>query len=136
MKTHLKAALAAAAGAIAASGLVALPAAHAGPDCTVPGPSLDLHHASGYDVTVDVRGASIGPTAVVRSPGRITNWNATGSVRGQAMDFTLTAVGSKAYVHYIGTVGGDGVAHGTSTEIGSPVVLAAGPWNSVTHFTC
>jgi len=121
---------------IATSGLLAVPAAHAAGNCTVPGPHLDIHHSTGYDVSVDARGASLGPNAVVRSPGKTTNWTVSSGINGRNLDFMIGYPGSKAYVHYTGTVGNDGIAHGTSGEIGFPVLLAAGPWDSVTRLTC
>jgi hypothetical protein len=126
-----------AAAVIASTGLLTAPTAHAAGNCAVAGPRLDIHHSSGYDVSVDANGSSLGPNAVVRSPGETTTWSVSAnSSNGRNLDFMIVYPGSKAYVHFTGTVGNDGVAHGTSTEIGSPVQLAAGPWDSVTRFTC
>ena len=125
-----------AAAAIASGGFLAVPTAHANANCTVPGAHLDLHQSTGYDVTVDASGASLGPTASVRTPQVTSQGNVTGGINGRTVDFTINWSGTKAYVHFIGTVGNDGVAHGTSTGIGTPVKLDAGPWDSTTRLTC
>ena len=122
--------------AAAGSGLPLAPTAHAVANCAVPGPHLDLRHSTGYDVTVDASGASLGPTAVVRTAKGNSAGTVTGGISGRVVDFTLNWPGTKAYVRYTGTVGNDGVAHGTSSSIASPVSLDAGPWDSVTHLTC
>jgi hypothetical protein len=109
--------------AIAAGGFLAVPTAHAGPNCTVTGAQMDLHQSTGYDVTVDASGAALGPTALVRTPQVTSQGNVTGGINGRTIDFTINWSGSKAYVHFTGTVGDDGVAHGTSTGIGTPVKL-------------
>ncbi len=125
-----------AAAAVASGGFLALPTAHANANCTVPGAHLDLHHSTGYDVTVDASGASLGPTALVRTPQGTSQGNITGGINGRTVDFTINWSGSKAYVHFTGTVGNDGVAHGTSTGMGTPVKLDPGPWDSITRLTC
>jgi hypothetical protein len=129
-------ALGVAAVAIASGGIFAAPTAHADVNCTVPGAHLDIHHSTGYDVTVDASGASLGPTALVRTPQMNSQGNATGGINGRTVDFTINWLGTKAYVHFTGTVGNDGVAHGTSTAIGNPVKLDPGSWDSITRLTC
>ena len=94
------------------------------------------HQSTGYDVTVDASGAALGPTALVRTPELTSPGNVTGGISGRTVDFTINWSGSKAYVHFTGTVGNDGVAHGTSTGTGTPVKLDPGPWDSVTQLTC
>ena len=125
-----------AAAAIASGGFLAVPTAEANAGCTVPGAHLDLHQSTGYDVSVDANGASLGPTASIRTPQGTSQGNITGGINGRTVDFTINFSGTKAYVHFIGTVGDDGVAHGTSTGIGTPVKLDAGPWDSTTRLTC
>jgi hypothetical protein len=121
---------------VAAAGFLAVPTAHANANCTVPGAHLDLHHSTGYDVTADASGASLGPTALVRTPQITSQGNVTGGINGRTVDFTINWSDTKAYVHFTGTVGNDGVAHGTSTGIGTPVKLDPGPWDSITRLTC
>jgi hypothetical protein len=119
---------------------MAMPAAHADANCTVQGAHLNLHHSSGYDVTVDASGASLGPGAVVRvRPELSSDGNVTGGIKGRTIDFTINWHGTRAYVHFTGTVGDDGIAHGTSGEIIDPVTLSVlneGPWDSVDPLTC
>src|SRR6201993_3171700 len=118
--------------AIASGGFLAVSTAHADANCTVPGAHLDLHQSTGYDVTVDATGAALGPTALVRTPQLTSPGNVTGGISSRTVDFTINWSGSKAYVHFTGTVGNDGVAHGTSNGIGTPVKLDPGPWDSIT----
>jgi hypothetical protein len=125
-----------AAAAIASGGCLAVPTAHAGANCTVPGAHLDLHQSTGYDVSVDANGASLGPTARIRTPQTTSPGNITGGINGRSIDFTINFSGTKAYVHFTGTVGSDGVAHGTSTGTGTPIKLDPGSWDSVTRLTC
>ena len=125
-----------AAAAVVSGGFLAVPAAHANANCTVPGGHLDLHQSTGYDVTVDANGAALGPGAVVRTPQGTSQGNITGGINGRTVDFTINFSGTKAYVHFTGTVGPDGVAHGTSTGTGTPVKLDAGAWDSITRLTC
>ncbi len=125
-----------AAAAIVTAGFLALPTAYANANCTVPAGQLNLHHSTGYDVTVDAGGGALGPTALVRTSQGTSQGNITGGINGRTVDFTITWSGSKAYVHFTGTVGSDGVAHGTSTGIGTPVKLDPGPWDSITRLTC
>jgi hypothetical protein len=122
--------------AMALGGFVAVSTAHADANCTVPGAHLDLHQSTGYDVTVDASGAVLGPTALIRTPQLTSPGNVTGGINGRTVDFTINWSGSKAYVHFTGTVGNDGVAHGTSTGVGTPVKLDPGPWDSITRLTC
>ncbi|HYB34498.1 MAG TPA: hypothetical protein VEF72_00960 [Mycobacterium sp.] len=129
-------ALGVAAAATTSGGLLAVPTAHAGANCMVPGPYLDLHQSTGYFVTVDASGASLGPTALVRTPQQTSPGNVTGGINGRSVDFTINWSGTKAYVHFTGTVGNDGVAHGTSTGTGTPVELDPGSWDSTTRLTC
>ena len=130
-----------AAAAITSAGFLEVPTAHAVANCTVPGTHLDLHHSSGYDVTVDATGSSLGPTATVHvSPDLSSDAHVeSGGIEGRSIDFLIMWSGSKAYLHFTGTVGDDGVAHGTSGEIIDPVngvLLNAGRWDSVTRLTC
>jgi hypothetical protein len=125
-----------AATAIASGGFLPVSTAHAGPNCTVPGPHLDLHQSTGYDVTVDASGAALGPTARVLAQQPTSPGNVTGSISGRTLDFTIMWSGSKAYVHFTGTVGDDGFAHGTSTGSETPVKLDPGAWDSITRLTC
>ena len=62
--------------------------------------------------------------------------NASGGINGRTVDFTINSFGTKDYVHFTGTVGNDGVAHGTSTALRTPVKLDPGPWDSITRLTC
>jgi hypothetical protein len=127
-----------AAALISSGGFLAVSAAHADPNCTVQGPQLNIHHHAHFDVSVDANGAALGPNASVQAPGPTpdTHWNVTGGINGRSVDFTLTFGGTKAYVHFTGTVGPDGFAHGTSTEARTPVTLAAGAWDSTTRLVC
>jgi hypothetical protein len=139
MDTHPKkligSTLSVAAAAIA-SGVLVAPIAHGGPDCTVAGAHLDLHQSSGFDVSVDASGATLGPGVLVRTPQQNSQGNITGGISGHTIDFTITWFGTKAYDHFTGTVGGDGIAHGTSTGTGVPVKLDPGSWDSITRLTC
>ena len=121
----------------ACGGLLAVPIAHGDPSCEVAGPQLDLHHASGYDASIDAAGASLGPGAVIHgAPDQNSQGTVTGGVYGRNVEFRIAWPGTKAYVLYTGTVGDDGFAHGTSTAIANPVNLAAGPWDSTTALVC
>jgi hypothetical protein len=123
--------------AIAAGGILAVPAAHADSSCAVEGEHLNLHHSSGYDVTLDASGASLGPGAVIRvAPGLASDGNVSGGIDGRTIDFRISWYGTKSYVYFTGTVGGDGIAHGTSTAITDPVGLNEGPWDSVDSLAC
>jgi hypothetical protein len=82
--------------ATACSGLPAAPAAHAAANCTVPGARLDLRHSTGYDLTVDASGASLGPTGVVRTPRGSSPETVSGGINGRVVDFTLNWPGTKA----------------------------------------
>jgi len=127
----------AAATAIAAGGILAVPVAHADANCTVPGAHLNLHHSSGYDVSIDADGASLGPAGVVRvTPEQSSDVYVTGGIQGRTIDFRISWYGTKAYVSFTGTVGDDGIAHGTASGIASPVTLKEGPWDSVEPLTC
>jgi hypothetical protein len=127
----------AAATAIAAGALLALPSAHATASCTVAGALLNLHHASGYDVAIDASGSSLGPRAVIHTPEVTSDGNLTsGGITGRTIDFTIGWSGTLAYVHFTGTVGADGIAHGTSTGTTTPINLNEGPWDSVGPLTC
>jgi len=127
----------AAATAIAAGGFLALPAAHGDANCSVPGAHLNLHHSSGWDVSIDASGASLGPQAVIRTPELTSDGNiTTGGITGRTVDFTIGWSGTKAYVHFTGTVGADGIAHGTSTGTTTPINLNEGPWDSVDPLIC
>jgi hypothetical protein len=44
--------------------------------------------------------------------------------------------GSQGYIHFEGTVGHTGIAHGTASALANPVNVDAGSWDSVTRFTC
>jgi hypothetical protein len=127
----------AAATAIAAGGLLALPSAHAAANCMATGPLLDLHHSSGYDVAIDASGSSLGPKARIRTAEASSDGNITsGGITGRTIDFTIGWSGTLAYVHFTGTVGADGIAHGTSTGTTTPINLNAGPWDSVDPLRC
>jgi hypothetical protein len=124
------------AAAAVASGVFAAPIAHSGPNCTVAGTHLDLHQSTGFDVSVDASGATLGPGVLVRTPQQNSQGNITGGINGRTIDFVITWFGTKAYDHFTGTVGNDGVAHGTSTGTGVPIKLDPGSWDSITRFTC
>lgn len=117
-------------------GVVAAPIAHSGPNCTVVGAHLDLHQSTGFDVSVDASGATLGPGVLVRTPQQNSQGNITGGINGRTIDFMITWLGTKAYDHFTGTVGNDGVAHGTSTGTGVPINLDPGSWDSITRLTC
>ncbi|HTX97977.1 MAG TPA: hypothetical protein VME67_25990 [Mycobacterium sp.] len=123
------------------SGFLPVSTAHADANCTVPGSQLNIHHSSGYDVTVDASGASLGPAATIHvTPELSSDANVTaGGIKGRNIDFNIGWYGTKAMIHFTGTVGDDGIAHGTSGEIIDPVtrhVLNQGPWDSTTRLTC
>ncbi|MDT5310382.1 MAG: hypothetical protein QOE48_6096 [Mycobacterium sp.] len=123
--------------AIAAAGLLALPSAHATANCTVLGELLNLHDSGGYDVAIDASGSSLGPRAVIRTPELTSDGNITsGGITGRTVDFTIGWSGTLSYVHFTGTVGADGIAHGTSTGTTTPINLNEGPWDSVGPLTC
>jgi hypothetical protein len=134
---HTEIAKRAVATVIAAGGLLAVPSAHATANCTVPGALLNLHHASGYDVAIDASGSLLGPRAVVRTPEITSDGNiTTGGITGRTIDFTIGWSGTLAYVHFTGTVGADGIAHGTSTGTTTPINLNDGPWETLDPLTC
>jgi hypothetical protein len=137
-KMRIESAFVVAAAAIVSGGVLAIPPAHADPEnCKVPGVHLDLHHSSGYEVTVEALVASLGPTALVRvSPDLTSVGNVTGGIDVRAVDFVMTWSGTRDYVRFTGTVDNDGVAHGTSTGLRYPVKLDPGPWDSRTRLTC
>jgi hypothetical protein len=121
---------------VAATGLL-MPSARAAGNCVVPGGSLDLHHASGYDVAIEASGSALGPKADVSTTQTSTQGNITsGGITGRTVDFTIGWSGTLAYVHFTGTVDADGMAHGTSTATTTPVDLPAGSWDSVGPLTC
>ena len=126
----------AAATAIVVGGVLTSPIAQAAMNCAVSGGQLNIHQSSGYDVVVDAGGTSLGPGAVIRTGGVTTNGNITGGITGNTIDFTIGFSGTKAYVHFTGTVGADGFAHGTSTGTTTPINLNAGAWDSVEPLTC
>jgi hypothetical protein len=134
-KKLIESTLVVAAAAIASGGVLAIPTAHADPhNCKVPTTHLDLHHSSGYDVSVEALVATLGPTAVVRvSPDLTSLANVSGGINSRSIDFAMTWSGTQDYVHFTGTVDNDGVAHGTSTGLGYPVKLDPGPWDSITR---
>ncbi|BDB40144.1 MULTISPECIES: hypothetical protein [Mycobacterium] len=115
---------------------LAASAAHAAGNCTVAGPQLQMHQSTGYDVTVDANGAALGPTAVVSTAEQTSPGSITGGIEGRTVDFVVTFAGTKAYVHFTGTVSNDGTAHGTSSGTAVPLKLDAGSWDSTTRFTC
>jgi hypothetical protein len=124
-----------AAAAIAASTLPTVPSANAAANCTVPGAVLNLHDSSGYDVAVDSSGSSLGPSAVIRTPD--TSFDGSvfeGGITGRAIKFNVG--NGKAYIHFEGTVGADGIAHGSSSGTAQPVVLLEGTWDSVDPLSC
>ena len=127
-----------AAAGILCGGLLAIPPAHADPEnCKVPGAYLDLHHSSGYDVSVEALVATLGPTALVRvSPDLTSVGNVTGGINLRVVDFIMIWSGTRDYVHFTGKVDQDGIAHGTSTGLGYPVRLDPGTWDSKTRLDC
>jgi hypothetical protein len=130
--------LAATALAFTAGAIVAVPAAQAEPTCTVPGPHLTLHQANGYDIVVSANGATLGPTGLARAnPEMATYGDVSGGIQGRTINFTITWSDNKGTAHFTGTVGDDGVAHGTSSGPSVPVNLwNPGPWDSVGALTC
>jgi hypothetical protein len=130
--------LGAAAATIAAGGFLAVPAAHAETTCTVPGQYLNLHQSNGYDLVISANGTSLGPTGLARAtPELATYGNVSGGLKGRNIDFTITWNDNKGAAHFAGTVGDDGVAHGSSTGPSIPVNLwNPGSWDSVGALTC
>jgi hypothetical protein len=140
----------AAATAVAAGGFLAVPAAHADTTCTVPGSArtgwpLYLHQTNGYDLTIqaDAGGSKLGPSGSVvftneqgsREQG--ASGSVSGAIAGRAIDFTITWENNQGQAHFTGTVGDDGIAHGTST--GPPVpdnLWEPGQWGSTNRLTC
>jgi hypothetical protein len=87
-----------------------------------------------YTVHVPMR---LGPGAVIRvTPALSLDVNVTGGIKGRTNDFTIGWYGTKAYVHFTGTVGDDGMAHGWSSGTTDPVSLGEGTWDSVGPLTC
>jgi hypothetical protein len=129
--------LGAAAVVFAAGGFLAVPA-HADATCTVPGQYLNLHQSNGYDIVVSANGATLGPTGLARAtPELATYGDVSGGIQGRNIDFTITWSDNKGQAHFTGTVGDDGVAHGTSTGPSIPVNLwNPGPWDSDGPLTC
>jgi hypothetical protein len=84
-----------------------------------------------------LRRSSLGPRAVIHTPEVTSDGNLTsGGITGRTVDFTIGWSGTLAYVHFTGTVGADGIAHGTSTGTTTPINLNEGPWDSVGPLTC
>lgn len=124
---------------VVAALFLTVPAAHAA-GCGVPGENLTLFQPDGmYTVTVNANGSALGPGAVAVIPGGEigTYGNVSGGIQGRKIDFTITWDNNKGAAHFTGTVGDDGVAHGTSTGPSVPINLwNPGAWNSVGPLTC
>lgn len=118
--------------------VAAAPVAHAEATCTVPGPHLTLHQSNGYDIVVSANGAALGPSGLARAnPEMATYGNVSGGINGRTIDFTIAWSDNKGTAHFTGTVGDDGVAHGTSSGPSVPVNMwNPGSWDSVGALTC
>lgn len=135
-----------AAAAIGAAGFVAVPAAHADVTCTVPGeylylnqgPRPDIGFGHQAEVIVNANGATLGPGGMATvGPELATYGNASGSIQGRTIDFTITWDDTRTQAHFTGTVGDDGIAHGISTGESVPINLwNPGPWDSQGPLNC
>ena len=131
-----KSQLFAAAAAIGAGGFLATPAAHADTSCTVNGEYLRLQqHEGNYTTTtsVNANGSALGPGVVTVPPSGTngTYGTASGSINGRAINVHITWSDNKGTADFTGTVGNDGIAHGTSTGTPIPINLwNPGPWDT------
>jgi hypothetical protein len=124
---------------IGVAAFLAMPAAHADTSCTVPGAYLDLFQPDGqHKVSVQANGSNLGPGAVVSTFGvNPVYGKASGSIAGRTVDFIITWDDNKGTAVYRGTVGDDGVAHGTATGSVIPINLwNPGNWDSTGPLTC
>lgn len=125
---------------VAAASFLAVPAAHAVAGCTVPGDYLRLFQPDGgYTLSIKANGSALGPGAVAVIPGGEigTYGNVSGGIQGRNIDFTITWDNNKGTAHFTGSVGDDGVAHGSATGPSVPINLwNPGPWNSDGALTC
>ena len=136
----------AAATALTVTGLLAGPAAHAAPTCTVNGSQLQLrvHPDYTYTVTGGADGSNIKGDVYSTVAGQDgVSGYATGTITGTAVDFVINwnPFFGGGQAHFTGTVGADGIANGTAT--GAPVKdrndrveFAPGPWESVAPLNC
>jgi hypothetical protein len=124
---------------IVAAGFLAVPTAQAAHSCTVNGGYLQLYQPDGqHSVSVQANGSTLGPGAVVSTHGvNPVYGNATGSVSGNVVDFVIDWNDNKGTAIYRGTVGDDGIAHGTATGNVIPINLwNPGAFDSTNTLTC
>jgi hypothetical protein len=127
--------------AVAGVGFLALPVAHAA-SCTVAGDYLTLDQAEGNyhtTVTINASGSSLGPGVVTVPPSGTngTYGTAKGSITGRDIAVQVTWNDNKGTAQFVGTIGDDGVAHGSSNGTPIPINLwNPGPWTSTTPFNC
>jgi hypothetical protein len=129
--------------ALGAAGVVVPPAAHADRTCTIVGDYLELHQSNdaGYDIVVGRDGYSgIGPRGLARAtPSQATYGAVNGYIAPSTgyIDFTISWDDPKTWARFTGTVGGDGIARGTSEGAEVPTNLwKQGPWVSTSKFDC
>jgi hypothetical protein len=135
------AAVVASAAAVVGIGILATPEAHAD-SCTVDGDNLRLEQHNGNyttTVTVNANGSAFGPGVVVVPPSGTnpTYGSASGSINGRNIDIAVTWNDNTGNAHVTGTIGDDGVAHGSSTGTPIPINLwNPGPWVSGAPLKC
>jgi hypothetical protein len=133
--TRTLAGVAASATAAVAAGFLSVPVAHAA-SCTVNGDYLRLQqHEGPYTTTTSVtaKGSTLGPGVVTVPPSGTngTYGSASGSIDGSNITVHITWNDNKGTADFTGTIGNDGIAHGTSTGTPIPINLwNPGPWDT------
>jgi hypothetical protein len=141
----------AAASSLATAVLIASSPAHADASCTLPSGSLELQSPDPtriQDVTIQSNGTTLGPQVSVTSNGGNTAFGtATGGINGRTVDFTVNWVDNPSAplpadqnpgpAHFTGTVGDDGIIHGTGSGRPRPVnVWTPGAFVSSAPLSC
>lgn len=132
-----RAVLCATAAGIVTGTVVPLPTAQAAAaDCTVAGGSMRLHMSNDYDVTVAADGSSINDPWAQVSGG--LQGVALGAITGRTVDFRIQwrlDANPPLAAHFTGSVGSDGIAHGSAT---GPAVAGWAPadWTAITALNC
>jgi hypothetical protein len=128
-------AVGASATALVATGFLSIPLAHAD-SCAVNGDYLRLQqHEGPYTTTtsVNAKGSALGPGVVTVPPSGTngTYGKASGSINGRAISVHIIWDDNKGTADFTGTIGDDGIAHGTSTGTPIPINLwNPGPWDT------
>jgi hypothetical protein len=141
-----RSALFAAVTALGTAGFLAAPPAHA-ESCKVNESQLQLIvHPPGltYTVTVSANGSTLsGNVHSTHKNQDGASGNAAGGIAGNSVNFIVDWFPSNGggMTHFRGTVGSDGVAHGTATgssakNFSGGIEFEPGPWDSVKPLSC